>query len=140
MRTKFGITSVLSLTAVLYGCASPAILSTERPTDGKFAEITTAKADQKSGMPGVILLRIVSKDETQELKFDVNGYRVSHIYLSPGKYTINAVCMPVGAQNVQLQAEEAPLTIKVPATYLLDCHNTTDGPDFRLIPVTVWGQ
>lgn len=128
------------MAALLCGCASPTILTTEQPTEGKFAEITMAKADQKSGMPGVVLLRVVSKDGTQELKFDVNAAPTPHIYLSPGKYTINAVCVPVGAQNVQLKATETPLTIKAPTTYLLDCHNASDGPDFRLIPVTVWGQ
>ena len=138
MRSKLRILAVSLMLTCLYGCASPALLSTQAPTDSGFAEIAPIKPDSKSGEPGVRLLRIASQDGSRELKFDLDAEPVEGIYLSTGKYIIDALCVPADDQQVKLQAQEQPLTIKAAMYYVLDCRDTNDGPEFTLIPMSIW--
>lgn len=137
MNRVFSVILVLG-TLLLGGCTSA--IRTTAPASDSYAEVHMAHKD--NGQPIVQIGRV--KTETGFQDVWLYGKDAEIIYLLPGKYSIEANCWrgrgQKDASGHELtwaftdSAPEAPLEVREPGRYYLDCAPTEESPGFFLKP------
>jgi hypothetical protein len=122
----------------LAGCS--AVISLDRPIQ-PFATVTTATLPD--GQHSVEIYSIGTIFTGRSALFSGGPKAPSRIFLSPGRYSVNLICLRGflinGKEHNWLPTDSAPpIFVKVKAgdNLVFDCHPTSNGPGFFVAPAS----